>query len=57
MVEFGLVTFKEKVPLKNKHFKDSLLTFAEEVGAWLLLAGFLVGIFWLAGIAFGAQVN
>jgi len=45
-----ILSIKENAVLKNEHSRECLLNVAEEVGAWLLLSAFLIGIFWMAGI-------
>ena len=51
----SILSFKENVALQNNRMKQSLLNVAEEVGAWLLLGGFLMGISWMAEILSGGK--
>jgi hypothetical protein len=40
--------------LKKNCIKQSFPLVAEEVGIWILLIGFVIGIFWLVGILFNS---
>ena len=34
------------------HYKEALLRVSEELGAWMLIGGFVMSIAWVAGIIF-----
>ena len=44
--------FKKQLVTKNNRIKEVFLSFTEELGAWLLIGGFFLGIFWVAQIVF-----
>jgi hypothetical protein len=53
----SIFSAKNSFSAKGNRIKQSLLTVAEEVAAWVLLGGFVLGIFWVAGILFAGQMG
>jgi hypothetical protein len=45
-------SLRKQITSKDSRFHQVLLNVIEELGAWLLTAGFFLGIFWVVQIAF-----
>ena len=48
----SILSLNDNAAVKNNRIKESLLNVAEEVGAWVLTAGFFILIFRIAEMLF-----
>ena len=53
----SIIFSQKSLEPKSNQLKEWLLNIVEEVGAWIFLGGFVLGIFWIIGILLGAEMS